>query len=93
MSTPTFFDYATTYACLAAAQAFLEMALKVLVLSWSLVATNPQARVTLLLLIYFHWFKLVASSGGDLGRAGGGGGRVSGPICPIQEQGLDQAIQ
>ena len=54
MSTSTFFDYATTYACLAAAQAFLEMAPKVLALGWSLVATNPQAGVTLVLLAYLY---------------------------------------
>ena len=62
MSTPTFFDFVATYACLAAAQAFLEMAPKVLALGQALVATNPQARVTLLLLTYLHWFELAARS-------------------------------
>ena len=63
MSTPIFFDYATTYACLAAAQAFLEMALKVLALGRTLVATNLQAGVTSILLTYLHWFELAAGSG------------------------------
>ena len=62
MSTPTFFDYATTYAHLAAAQAFLETMLPVLALGRALVATNLQARVTSLLLMHLHWFKSVASS-------------------------------
>ena len=62
MLTPAFFDFATTYAHLAAAQAFLETAPKVLVLGRALVATNPQAGVTLLLSMYLHWFELVAGS-------------------------------
>ena len=62
MLTPVFFDYATTYAHLVAAQAFLEMVPKVLVLGRALVATNPQAGVTLLLLTYLHWFESVAGS-------------------------------
>ena len=63
MLTPAFFDFATTYTCLAAAQAFLETAPKVLALGWALVATNPQAGVTLLLSTYLHWFELAAGSG------------------------------
>ena len=63
MSTPAFFDYATMYACLAAAQAFLETAPKVLALGRALVATNPQAGVTLLLSMYLHWFELAVGSG------------------------------
>ena len=62
MSTPAFFDYATTYARLAAAQAFLETAPKVLALARTLVSTNPEAGVTSLLSTYLHWFELVASS-------------------------------
>ena len=62
MSTPTFFNYATTYACLAAAQAFLETVPKVLALGWALVATNPQAGVTLVMLLYLHWFEFAAGS-------------------------------
>ena len=63
MSTPVFFNYATTYAHLAAAQAFLEMVPKVLALGWALVATNPQAGVTSLLLMYLYWFESAAGSG------------------------------
>ena len=40
----------------------METAPKVLALGWPLVATNPQAGVTLLLLMYLHWFKLAAGS-------------------------------
>ena len=63
MSTPTFFDFATTYACLAAAQAVLETAPMVLALVRTLVSTNPEAGVTSLLLTYLHWFESVAGSG------------------------------
>ena len=63
MSTPVFFDYASTYARLAAAQAFLKTAPKVLVLGRALVATNPQAGVTSLLSTYLHWFESAAGSG------------------------------
>ena len=63
MLTPTFFDFETTYACLAAAQAFLEMAPKVLALARTLVSTNPEAGVTLLLLMYLHLFESAAGSG------------------------------
>ena len=63
MSTPAFFDYATTYARLVAAQAFLKTAPKVLALAWALVATNPEAGVTSLLSTYCHWFDGAAASG------------------------------
>ena len=46
MSTPALFDYATIYACMVVAQAFLEMSSKILALGWTLVATNSQAEVT-----------------------------------------------
>ena len=62
MSTPIFFNYATTYARLAAAQAFLETAPKVLALGQALVATNPQSGVTLLLSTYLYWFESAAGS-------------------------------
>ena len=62
MLTPAFFDFATTYACLAAAQAFLEMAPKVLALARTLVSTSPEAGVMSLLLTYLHWFKSAAGS-------------------------------
>ena len=63
MSTPIFFDYATTYARLTAAQAFLETAPKVLALARTLVSTNPKAGVTSMMSTYLHWFEGAASSG------------------------------
>ena len=63
MSTLAFFDYATTYAFLVAAQAFLETAPKVLALGRTLVASNPQAEVTSMMSTYLHWFKSAAGSG------------------------------
>ena len=63
MLTPAFFDYATMYTCLAAAQAFLEMVPKVLALGQALVATNPQAGVISMMATYLHWFESAAGSG------------------------------